>query len=264
MRKLIIFWIMMSVSTACYGGEEQPNPVFSIFDTFPYYWLEDDPENPRRKGLYTELVNLIAHEAGQDFTLRTHPFARVLYSLKTGNTDFSMIALIDNKGRGVNVVAPLVCSSMILIPRKGSGIRTLKDIKGKRIAFTGRSVFEKSGYTKQDIIPVRLSQPRLYFSMMVTGRLDAFVMNEVMYYAYLQHLAQASDFPEDFLSYVGDPVRVTGYQLGLVVSQKSAYAHLVPRLTESVRRLHERGAIQETFRRYGSDLPVTCSGEAQE
>jgi polar amino acid transport system substrate-binding protein len=87
------------------------------------------------EGIYYDLSNMLAKESGYQVNHYIYPYARIIQELKSGQTDLSILFKYEELEDYVHYLLPLPPLKNVVIGRKGSTINSIKQLKGKRLAY---------------------------------------------------------------------------------------------------------------------------------
>lgn len=226
-------------------------PLWSPQAQFAGYYVALD------KGMYARHgIDLVILPAG--------PGHSPAQSLEDGTADFVVLWLttaIQHRSRGhglVNLAQVIQTSSMMLVARKTSGIRTVADMNGRKVGLWGgdlsippRTLFARSGITVREVPQshsvnlflrggIDVASAMLYneYHTILDSGLDA---DELSVFRLRDH---GMDFPEDGLYALqetidGDPALADAFVRASLEGWRYAFAHTEETLDIVVRRMRE-------------------------
>ncbi len=90
-------------------------------------------EDGLSKGLFYEIANAVAKEAGLSYKNTVKPYGRVLNDLKSGKTDMSMLGFNPILEGKASHTTPILELRFMLVSQKGLNIQTIEGFSGKTI-----------------------------------------------------------------------------------------------------------------------------------
>jgi ABC-type amino acid transport substrate-binding protein len=217
----------------------------------PYGWID---EQGRRRGAYFELGEMIGTRAGLPYENEIMPFGRMLQSLKDGRVDLASSQAHQQALDAGEPLAVIHTINVVAATRKGSGIRTLGDLKGKTIV-----LHRGASYKQLDGLPGSVEVVDSYEQAlrMVHARagIDAAVFSEPAYWYLLQKLGLRSDDFGRLLTLEVNKEQWIFVRHGLDESLKS-------RLRSVVDQLREQAAFEKIIRAFGTPGPDGGQGRA--
>lgn len=98
----------------------------------PPYGIQN-AQNPG--GIYYDMANLLAEEAGYQAINYFYPYARIVSELKSGETDLTIMFKYKELEGHVVYIAPLPALQTVVVGLEGSGIASIEDLRGKTLAY---------------------------------------------------------------------------------------------------------------------------------
>ncbi|NQZ32660.1 MAG: transporter substrate-binding domain-containing protein [Oceanospirillaceae bacterium] len=236
---ILFFWVTLAALFMC-------TKVFAIDVTITTVGV-----NPRgfvdEQGVIVgssyEIVNRIAEEAGLTYNNSLVPFHRLVRTLKSGKTDIAL--LVPNK-RVNEISIPLISVqsvNFIVIGRKGTRIKKLNEIAGKRVGYLRKTVIVSQIMEGLDIQKSEGGQYSSMLKMLILGRIDFLIAPKANIYWALKEL----NYPPDEL---GEPLLVKKLEIYLVYSKKTADQKKMTTLIAAVKKLKKEKVIQAIINKY--------------
>ena len=129
------FFLLLFAAALCIAGcgkQEKPKLVMVTNATFPPY---EYVANQRIEGIDPHIVREIASRLGYELVIQDMSFDAVIAAVQSGKADIaaSGLTVTDERKKQINFTIPYVVAEQVVIVKKSSPVRTLKDLKGKRI-----------------------------------------------------------------------------------------------------------------------------------
>jgi len=196
------------------------------------------------------LVEAIGDQIGRTLAIRWQPVTSEsrIASIASGQSDLECGSTTSNIERRKTVAfSPTIfVSGTKLLVRKGSPIRSFRDLGGKRVVVTAGTTNEKAmrdlaARFKIAMTLVTAPDHAASFEQLTSGQVDTFATDDVLLYGLLaQHKAQRDYVVTgEFLSY--DPYGIV-YRKG--------DAQLAKLVNDSLRQLAEDGEIERRYERW--------------
>ena len=143
------------------------------------------------------------------------------------------------------------CHTVIVQTRKNSGINSLQDLQGKAIGYVTSGIFQKkyAGKFSEQVEQVASSQS--LFNMLVRGRIDGFLITDMVLAAYIKYGIPIADLSIDWRNSLGKVVEIEQLETHLRISNKSQSKHLVPTLKNAISVGYKEGKFAQIHKNYG-------------
>jgi len=244
------------MAEASSGQEEQETPSFSLLNSFPLYYVNKDGAP---SGFTHDLATLIFSKTDIAYTSVPLPPDRLVRQLGAGLQDFTILYRLPEVFPEMEFFATLGCQHIVMVPLIGSGITKLADVSGKRVAYMKDGRFDRLYSTKIDMIGMPVGQVKNIFAMAAVGNVDAVVFNEIAFNSSKRFSKLDSGVLPGTGEEFGEPIHLLEIELGIAISRKSRFQHLVPALKDFVESGRMAGAFEPIFRKYGSVSGGKCS-----
>ncbi|MGF1742515.1 transporter substrate-binding domain-containing protein [Vibrio profundum] len=199
-------------------------------------------ENGKVTGIYYDIANEIAERANLDYVNALKPYVRTVHELKSGKTDVSIVLYNPVLLGKATPLAPVFKIETLAIGRKGVNIKSLNELKGKKVGVIRGSNFVKPELMQGiEIFSVKDNQQAM--RMLHAGRLDAFIgVNIGVYYSMNKFGYARSEF--------GIPYVANSQSTFLYVSDKFTDKQSLKALKAAVEQMSQDGTIQKITEKY--------------
>ncbi|SHE56760.1 ABC transporter substrate-binding protein [Streptoalloteichus hindustanus] len=216
----------------------------------PYKPFQYD-EGGRTVGFDVDLMDLVAKELGVQQKIVDTPFEGIQTGtdLNTGKCDLGAAAITmnDTRRKVLDFSDPYFEASQALLVRKGSGIRNLDDLRGKKVgvqlATTGEEYAHKHKDAKGYQV-VQFEDLALMETAVLTGQVDAGVNDNGVLYDYVKGNADKVEVTTEF---------ETGDQYGIAV--KKGNDALRNKINEVVGKARSGGEYDRIYERWFGKKP---------
>ena len=187
-----LFSINQHVLAADQKPETKSDPLrIATMDLPPYGFVDN---KGKKVGSLYDVVEEVAKRSGVPYVHEIQPFSRMLQSLKEGSVDVISSQAHQqalDAGEKLGIIYKI---NVIVATRKGSGIQTLDDLKGKNFVY-----HFSANYVQLEGIPRDIVRVKSYLQAMQMLRarpeIDAAVFSEPAYYYFMN---EAGFQPNDF------------------------------------------------------------------
>ncbi len=254
-----LFIMCSSSPLLAIASEVNPSlPIISIMNWHPFGWQDEDG-NPR--GLEAEIIQKSLYDLGLEATIEVDPVARVIRNLQSGATHFSIsyadpIMLPNIKFEGM-----IGCSFSTLVPLKGSEIKTISDIEGKRIGLPKDGYFDKAFTPLYNFEHIEISSNEQLFQMAPRDRLDALVINNIVWDSYRLRAHQEGGFDEGYWDIFDTPIILEEFKLVLAFHPDPRFENFAKTLGDYLLQAYERGDFIPIFEKYGVKNGGVCQSD---
>ena len=158
--------------------------VVGIDDTFAPMGFRD--ENDQVVGFDIDLATEVAKRMGVELVIQPIDWDSKELELETGRVDclWNGLSITDERLAAMYFAKPYIANKQIVIVPEGSEIKTVADLKGKRVGLQkGSSALDAlnaNPVSKELTELVELADNVTVFSELKAGRIDAFVVDEVV------------------------------------------------------------------------------------
>jgi len=132
-------------------------------------------EQGKLSGLYYDLTNLIASNAGYTANNKIAPYARIIKSLKFGTTDLTIMFRYPELEGYVDYIGSLPSKPLVVIGLQGQDFKDINSLSGKTIIYLRGAKFNKQIDEDKTIGKHLVSDYILGVKMLVARRADAII-----------------------------------------------------------------------------------------
>ncbi|WP_338451696.1 transporter substrate-binding domain-containing protein [Niallia oryzisoli] len=205
MKKIISMLLMgmliIGILAACGGaGEESANEsdnkdakvlkMATSGDYAPFEYI-DTAKGEEIIGLDIDIAKAITEKLGYELEVQDMDFGGLISALQNGQADFVMAAMsaTDERKESVDFSDTYYTSKHIIVSKKDSGIKSVDDLKGKKVGAQlgsiqeekAKELAESTGFTYES----RNRIPEL-IQEILAGRLDAAIIEDTVAKGYLK------------------------------------------------------------------------------
>lgn len=158
--------------------------ILGLDDSFPPMGFRD--ENDQVVGFDIDLATEVAKRMGVELAIQPIDWDSKELELETGRVDclWNGLSITDERVEAMYFAKPYIANKQIIIVPEGSDIKTVADLKGKRVGLQkGSSALDAlnaNPVSKELSELVELADNVTVFSELKAGRIDAFVVDEVV------------------------------------------------------------------------------------
>ncbi|WP_409978522.1 transporter substrate-binding domain-containing protein [Anoxybacteroides amylolyticum] len=160
-------------------------------DYAPFEYI-DTAKGDEIIGFDVDLAKMIADELGYKFEIVDMDFSGLIPALQSGKVDFVLAGMTPTKERKKNVDFSDVyyVARNMIVTKKGSGIKTVKDLKGKTVGVQTGSIQEGEAQKLSKTIHMKLESrnriPELIQEIQA-GRFDAAIIEDTVAKGYIKN-----------------------------------------------------------------------------
>jgi len=197
----------------------------------------------KTRGIYYDLANQLAAEAGYPARNYVAPYARIIFELKSGQTDMSILFKYPELQDHVIYIAPLAPLKTVVIALKGTDIDSISSLQGKTLGYLRGAKFSDAIDQDKRIKKLETLDFLQAVKMLMFKRVDAIIgpMDPI--------ISAAMELGEDQHLF-GQPLTVAERTPWVQVSKKSLDRISAERLTEAFGTLDDRDIIRQIRQRY--------------
>src|SRR5579875_723130 len=209
MKKVIILLAvaMMSVGmlAACSSSENTSKAadkkvlVMATSADYPPFEYVDTNQGGKIVGFDIDLANAIATILGYKLKVKDMDFSGLIESLKSGQADLVLAGMTPTPKRKQNVDFSDIyyTAKYMIVSKKGSGINTVQDLKGKTVGVQLGSIQETKAKDLNKTIPMKIEDrnriPDL-IEELKAGRFDAAIIEDSVAKGFLEKNKQLTGF----------------------------------------------------------------------
>jgi arginine/lysine/histidine transporter system substrate-binding protein len=204
MKKSLLLFIasilLIGLLSACGTGGEQKNgsgeqkkvlKMGTSADYAPFEYI-DTAKGNEIIGFDVDLAKMIAKELGYDVQIVDMDFSGLIPALQSGKVDFVLAGMTPTKERKKNVDFSDVyyVARNMIVSKKGSGIKTVEDLKGKTVGVQTGSIQEGEANKIAKKVDMKIESrnriPELIQEIQA-GRFDAAIIEDTVAKGYLKN-----------------------------------------------------------------------------
>jgi ABC-type amino acid transport substrate-binding protein len=203
MKKSLLLFIasilFIGLLSACGAGGDQKNgsgeqkkvlKMGTSADYAPFEYIDTAKGNDII-GFDVDLAKMIAKELGYEIQIVDMDFSGLIPALQSGKVDFVMAGMTPTEERKKNVDFSDVyyVSRNMIVSKKGSGIKTVEDLKGKTVGVQTGSIQEGEANKMAKTVDMKIESrnriPELIQEIQA-GRFDAAIIEDTVARGYLK------------------------------------------------------------------------------
>jgi len=194
-------------------------------------------------GIYYDIANLLASEAGYQVNNLIYPYARIIFELKTGKTDMTIMFKYKELEDYVVYIAPLPSLKTVVIGLKGSHFDSIESLKGKKIAYLRGAKFSDAIDSDPDIISITTKDFVQAIKLLMVRRVDAIIgpMDPI--------LSAAIQLEVDETLF-GEPLVVSERTPWVQISKKSLNRVSIDKLRTLFEAFEKHGELEKIRQKY--------------
>jgi arginine/lysine/histidine transporter system substrate-binding protein len=204
MKKSLLLFIasilLIGLLSACGAGGEQKNgsgeqkkvlKMGTSADYAPFEYI-DTAKGNEIIGFDVDLAKMIAKELGYEIQIIDMDFSGLIPALQSGKVDFVLAGMTPTKERKKNVDFSDVyyVARNMIVSKKGSGIKTVEDLKGKTVGVQTGSIQEGEANKIAKKVDIKIESrnriPELIQEIQA-GRFDAAIIEDTVAKGYLKN-----------------------------------------------------------------------------
>lgn len=129
----------------------------------------------KTEGIYFDLANQLAAEAGYSANNYVAPYVRIIFELKSGQTDMSILFKYPELHDHVVYIAPLAPLRTVVISLKDTNIQSISALQGKTIGYLRGAKFSDAIDNDKRIKKLETTDFLQAVKMLIFGRVDAII-----------------------------------------------------------------------------------------
>lgn len=220
------------------AAEERPLRILTV-SLPPYGYMEDREIT----GLTYDLANAIVLEAGFEAVNVIGPLTRGIKEMETGDADLVIMLPNEKVTLHAESVGAVFSMEMVVIGRPDSVLRSLRDVRGKKLATVKKAKYDDRISRKSGMVLYPTDTYSQSLKMLLAHRVD-FVIGPKLG---LQFTAKQLKLPRKAL---GQPLSLSKNDAVLFLSKKSLSPGLREKLQDALERLQKNGTINSIVRKY--------------
>lgn len=193
---------------------------YTIVDLFPYGWTEAGVQ----KGLFVDLARTVDRALGTEIPILLEPISRIRRSIDNGAFGFTITYRMTKLEPQAQYLLDLACLRTSVVSMKARPIRAVEELTGRRVAYSGSGYFSDAFAPYLELQAVQVSQTDVMFKMALRGRLDAFVIDELVWQSFKRDANPDYRVPAQRWREFAAPLYLESLPLSLSVSQSASDA----------------------------------------
>jgi len=211
----------------------------------PPYGINEQGES---SGLYYELADLIVSNAGYECNNKIAPYARIVKSLKFGDTDLTIMFRQPELDNYVDYIAALPSKSLVVMGLQGQAFENISGLSGKKLVYLRGAKFNKLIDNNKAISKHLVKDFTLGIKMLVSGRADAII-------GPLQSIQRAAlelEIAGNKKITFGEPLIIETRTPWIQISKKSRAGIDIKKLRQSFLQLEEANTLNILQAKYNA------------
>lgn len=198
-------------------------------------------------GIYYDMANSLAKEAGYTVSHHISPYARIVHELKHGKTDLTIMFKYKELESHVTYIAPLPSLKNVIIGLNGSHFPNIQSLKSKNIAYLRGAKFSDKIDNDPDISKTLVRDFDQGINMLFAKRVDAIIgpMDPIIMASNI--LIKTGKYPGLTL---GSPLIVSERTPWIQISKHSKIDISITQLTQHFHHILERGDLKKLRQHY--------------
>ncbi|MCY7689715.1 transporter substrate-binding domain-containing protein [Bacillus altitudinis] len=245
---LIMGLIVVLVMAACGSksdsgsGEGKGTYKIGIDVTYPPFEFE---KGGKTVGIDVDLINAIAEDQDFKVKLEAMDFSGIIPAMQAGQLDVGMggMSITDERKKKVDFSDPYFDAGLTVVVKKDSSIKSIDDLKGKKLAVkngTTGAKFATDNADKYGYEVVQFNDSPSMFQEVSNGNADALIED----YPVITYAIAQQDLK---LKTVGD--RLNGDQYGISV-MKGKNQDLLKKINKGLENLKKNGEYDKIIEKY--------------
>ncbi|WP_342497616.1 transporter substrate-binding domain-containing protein [Bacillus sp. FSL R7-0672] len=245
---LIMGLIVVLVMAACGSksdsgsGEGKGTYKIGIDTTYPPFEFE---KGGNYEGIDVDLINAIAKDQDFKVKLEAMDFSGIIPAMQAGQLDVGMggMSITDERKKKVDFSDPYFDAGLTVVVKKDSSIKSIDDLKGKKLAVkngTTGAKFASDNADKYGYEVVQFNDSPSMFQEVSNGNADALIED----YPVITYAIAQQDLK---LKTVGD--RLNGDQYGISV-MKGKNQDLLKKINKGLENLKKNGEYDKIIDKY--------------
>lgn len=223
------------------SGSDSAEKVLRVGSDIAYAPFEFMDESQKPTGFDVELIQAIADDMGYKMNIETCSFDGLIPALQAGKYDavISAMTITEDRAKSVTFSDKYFLSGQYIASKKGSNIKSLDDLKGKKIGVqlntTGQYAVEEKGMEtkKYDTTPDAMNA-------LLTGGVDAVVADSPVVLWFQAQNPQAEI----------ESVNADSGEEYYGIATKLGSTELVGKINASLKNLMDSGKYNEIYKKW--------------
>lgn len=242
-------WLMPSISVAA-----EDDLHYTLVDLFPYGW----DEAGESKGLFVDLARVVDRALGSRLPIILEPISRIRRDIDNGHFDFTITYRMAKLEPQAQYLLDLGCLRTSVVSMKTRPVRAVEDLTGKTIAYSGSGYFSDAYAPWLDLQAVEVSQTDAMFKMALRGRLDAFVIDELVWQSFKRNWHPGYSVPSGGWLEFAPLLYLESMPLSISASQSAADGARAAHIRELGQNDQFMAELRSLLVQYGLRESVSC------
>lgn len=231
MKRILIFFLVCFMLCGCERREDKLIMVTEAgFAPYEYY------SDGKIVGVDVDIAKEIAREMGKKLVVKDVAFDSIITEVKSGKSDIGAagISYTEERAKSVDFSINYTESKQVVVIRKNSGILTVDNINGKKIAVQLGSIADM--FVSEEYVNSTIIRQKKYLAAiqdLKDGKVDCVVMDELP--------AKAILLENNDLKVLEEAVSEDAY--GIIVDKGNT--ELLDIINRVIKRLRDEGKIDE-------------------
>ena len=231
MKRILIFFLVCFMLCGCERREDKLIMVTEAgFAPYEYY------SDGKIVGVDVDIAKEIAREMGKKLVVKDVAFDSIITEVKSGKSDIGAagISYTEERAKSVDFSINYTESKQVVVVRKNSGILTVDNINGKKIAVQLGSIADM--FVSEEYVNSTIIRQKKYLAAiqdLKDGKVDCVVMDELP--------AKAILLENNDLKVLEEAVSEDAY--GIIVDKGNT--ELLDIINRVIKRLRDEGKIDE-------------------
>lgn len=230
-------------------------PVAGVIEFYPFGYVDDKGLN---KGLVFDSFKVIEKYSNLTVKPVLLSIPRALRDIKSGKIDLLYSFKDEKMVRNVEYLGSLGCITVLAVPSTESAFTNLEKIAGKKVGFVAQGYFDVNKNKYLPFIPVRATDSFTLISMLVAGRIDVMIVNDVVLNGFYNTDVNSTDLPSNWRDKLASPIRLKTMETHISISRDSNFKVLIPKFKEAIVEAKANQEFVKLFNKYGTNNGVDC------
>jgi len=215
-----------------------------VINNAPMGYIDTDGQ---ATGVHWDYLTAIEKKSGVCINKRLMPYARLWRSLEDGQHDGGIIFRSPSREQAIKPVAQIRNLRTLVIPKKGTTLKTYTDLSGLIIGKTRGTRLNDRFDNDTTLLKLELNDYAQAAKMIQRGRVDAIAGSGVLlnYHLSKQQLLNQVDLSQSFT--------LGRREQWLQLSKKSNHLSKTPRLKQATEQLRAEGVLDRIMTKYHGD-----------
>lgn len=198
--------------------------------------------NGELSGVYYDLANLLFTKE-DNINHSIYPYARIIYELKTGYTDLTIMFKYKELEDFVTYITPLPSLQNVVVGVRGNNISSIEAIEGSSIAYLRGANFSNEIENNSTITLYRTKNFKKSIEMLIAGRVEAVI-------GPFEALLMAAKSLGKNKGFFGEPLVVSQRTPWLQVSNKSKHKFNIIKLEKKLKENIKNKTLEHLKKSY--------------